>query len=175
MSRYEPIPDEAKIAAVEGIRAGRSTRDVAAELGMSEASVRRFARGAGVHSATRVLTEKATQAKIATMAASRAELARLLLEDAHRLRAQIWEPCTVAMTVSVGEGCSTVVDHRLERPTFRDQREGITACAIALDKHLKVIQFDGSPELAAAKSLLESAFEAAAKAFGTGDEIVRED
>lgn len=174
MPRRE-FPDDVKAAAVEAVRGGRSTRDVAAEFGVSPSGLRIWLTRAGVQSSVRASTEKATQAKIATMAASRAELARLLLEDAHKLRAQLWLPAKVAMTVSIGEGCSTVIDHPLDEPTFRDKREVITACAIALDKHLKVIQFDGSPELAQAKSLLESAFEAAAKAFGTGDEIVRPD
>lgn len=170
------IPDDVRAAIVEEVRAGKTTRAVAREFGVSEASVRRYARAQGVASATRELTEKATRTKIATMAASRAELARLLLEDAHRLRAQMWQPAKVAMTVSLGDGGgSTVVDHPLDEPTFKDKQAIMTACAIALDKHIKVIQFDGSPELQAAKSLLENAFAAVAKVFGSGDDLVTED
>jgi len=170
------IPDDIRAGVVEAIAAGGAIRAVAAEFGVSLASARRMADAAGVEWRTDTArTEKAVRAGHVTMAARRAELANLLLEDAHRLRQQLWQPAKVAMTVQVGDGGgSMIVDHKLDEPTFRDKREIITATAIALDKHLKVIQFDGSPELANAKSLLESAFEAAARMFGTGDELVRE-
>lgn len=164
------IPDDVREAVARAARLERTSRSIAAEFGISVASVSNICRELGVQR-DRSATEKATRATIADLAKRRAELAGLLLEDAHRLRAQLWERAQVAMVVSQGgENGSMIVDHELPEPTFRDKQAIATATGIVLDKHLKLVDRDASPDLVAGRSLLETVGTMLANAFGDGSD-----
>ena len=77
--------------------------------------------------------------QIATVAARKAQLATDLLDDAQRLRAQLFAPAIERKAMAVSDGrdmCSHVeiVDIRRSKPTFAEQTRIVTSIAIAVDK-----------------------------------------
>lgn len=129
------MPGKGKLTAderagiVEAIKAGGSCRGVAERFGRSPGTVSNIAAAEGLDF-DRSQTAKATEAKQADVQARSAELVALMVEDAHRLRAQLWEPAEYVSVTKDGE----VVRYTTPRPTFADQRNILTACAIAADK-----------------------------------------
>lgn len=175
MASETRIPDDLRAQIVEACRTERPTREIAAQFGVSESSVRRFAHAAGVE-LTRTHTAAGVRARAVDMAARRAALAEALLGDVERLRASLWEEATMPIVVSEGgESGSRIVDHPLDRPLFRDQAQIARAAAMLLDRHVKLIDRDADPNLVAAKSLIETAVASVAAAFGTGDDLVSDD
>lgn len=129
--------DEA-VALAEQIGAAEAAR----RLGLNANTVRSWMARAPQHQANaeqRAQTTHATQARLATAAERKAQLASDLLDDAQRLRAQLFAPCTErkALVVSHGQNLGSEVDiaeiHH-DQPPFADQRQIMTSIAIAVDK-----------------------------------------
>lgn len=83
----------------------------------------------------------ATATKLLVSAERKTQLAANLLDDAERLRAQLFAPCIErrAMTVSGGKDFGSsieVAEVHHDKPPFADQRQIMTSIAIAVDKIL---------------------------------------
>lgn len=96
------------------------------QTGVPRGTISQMARRAGVTVTRSKQTAAATQAAAATRAERVATLSANLLSDAERLRTKLWEP--VILTTLDGE------QSRREFPEFKDQKDVLLACAIAIDK-----------------------------------------
>ena len=119
---------------------GRTLTAIAKELGRSPAAVSRFcAQQAPPLSFDRAQTSAATEAKVADAKARRAALQLHLLDDAEKLRLQLWKR-TVAF--NFGGKDNTYNEHELDQPTFADQLKIMQATGIAVDRSLKLAEHD---------------------------------
>ena len=157
------IDDEKRAAILEDIRAkAGSTRVIAARHGVSDASVRNIAKDAGETEAfSREGTEKATRARQADLAALRAEVSEKYLRKASELLDQMSEPHLV---YSFGGKENTYNEAVLERAPTGDLRNLMTASAVALDKHLKILATETDSGAATAASMLSGIADALEKA-----------
>ena len=115
----------------------RRVSAIAAELGLT------FKRGER--------TREATEAKKADARTRRAALAVQLLDDAARMRQQLWEACTV---YNFGGKDNTFEQAMIDEPSFRDKREIMSAVGIAIDRAVRLDEYDADPGIDAAKSML---------------------
>ena len=129
---------------------GFSRNAIAADLGRSHDLVDRLAREQGL-TFDRTMTEAATRARKADLAARRADLSALLLEDAERLRSQVWQPCTV---FNFGGKDNTFEQRDLDQPPAGDKLKLLQAVRTAVDKSLHLAEFDTDRGGDAARSLL---------------------
>lgn len=106
-------------------RSGRTISKIAAELGLD------FARGEQV--------KEATEARTNTAKIKRAALILALLEDAARLREQMWQPAKV---INFGGKDNTLNQTVLPEPTFADKRNIMQAVGVALDRSVKLDAYD---------------------------------
>lgn len=144
-----PLPAEvvAEIQRLAGEGSGRN--EIARQLGVSAGTVTRHA-PAG--SFDRGGTAVAVKARQVDLAARRAELAALLLEDAAKLRAQLWQP---HMAFAFGGKENTYNEHPLSEPTPADKRALISSAVTALTAHLRLVDHDSDGGLADAESVLD--------------------
>ncbi|WP_329148791.1 helix-turn-helix domain-containing protein [Streptomyces sp. NBC_01456] len=103
----------------------------------------------------------ATEARRIDLAARRAQLAEQLHTDAERLRAQLWEPCTIG---AFGGKDNVWSETRLDRPAFGDQRQIIAATGTAIEKSLKLAPAEGGEDAAQVRSMLGTLGEALTRA-----------
>lgn len=129
---------------------GRSRNDIATEIGRGVASVSRAAKAMGL-SFDRAATKTATVAKVADAKAKRAALMNSLLDDAERLRQQLWAPTTI---YSFGGKDNTYNSREVERPPFRDQRDIVQAVNTALGASLRLDLHDGDAGADEARSMI---------------------
>ena len=103
-----PITDEQRQQVLRLAREGTLSRNqIAKDVGVSAGSVTNICKAAGV-SFDRTATEVAVRSRKADLAARRAELQLQLLQDAARLREQLWQPATYTelgkFSAAKGEG-----------------------------------------------------------------------
>ncbi|MEU0236768.1 hypothetical protein ABZ234_03690 [Nocardiopsis sp. NPDC006198] len=106
-------------------------------------------------------TEKATRARTTDMAALRAEISEKYLRKANELLDQMDEPHLV---YSFGGKENTYNEHLLDRAPTGDLRNLMTASAVALDKHLKILATETDSGAATAASMLSGIADALEKA-----------
>lgn len=162
------IPDDVRAAILEDVRAkAGSTRAIAARHNVSDASVRKIAKDAGeVDAFSRETTEKATRARVADLAALRAEVSAKYLRKANELLDQMDDPHLV---YSFGGKDNSYNEQVLERAPTGDLRNLMTASAVALDKHLKIVATETDAGAATGASMLSGiadALQVAAEALG---------
>jgi hypothetical protein len=146
----KPLDPQKRAAILDDIKAGGTCRGIARKHEVSDASVRKIAKDAGITDAfSRAQTENATRARTADMKAQRAQLAADLLADAQRLRERAWSPSQVV--VGTKDGADIVT---LDLPPLRDTREAYTAIGIAIDKHGKLGEMDADHGVGEAKAML---------------------
>ncbi|NUO58985.1 MAG: helix-turn-helix domain-containing protein [Hamadaea sp.] len=114
--------------------AGRSVRDIAADIGTTKSTIDRRLKHLGI-SLDRSSTEAATKANMADAKSRRAALQLALLEDAERLRAQMWSS---AVVFNFGGKDNTYEERTLDKPPFADQLKIMQATGIAIDRSLKL-------------------------------------
>lgn len=155
----KPITD----AELEAIRqhhaAGLSLNRTAKELGRAPSSVRLASKRLGL-SWDRSKTEKAVKARQVDMAAERAELAADLLQDAKRLREQMWQP---AVVFAFGGRDGDYSEHRVTEPPAADKRTLMQASTAALTAHLRLVDHDSDGGVAEARSVLDGFMDAVAR------------
>lgn len=133
---------EAEIQRVRDLHAqGMSRNDIARALGRSGRTVSRiaaeqvppltFERGEQVAAAT--------EARKADAKARRAELQLKLLDDAERLRAQLFAP---AHAFNFGGRDNTLNETVLSEPTYADKRNIVQAVAAAITTSIKIDEHD---------------------------------
>lgn len=143
---------------------GQGRNEIARTVGIALGSVTKIVSEAGLNF-DRTATVAATAAAKADARARRAELGRLLLEDAHRLREQVWTPTTV---FNFGGKDNTYEEHLMPKPPTGDLRNLMVIAATAIDKHLVLERHDAS-EPDAAGSLLGALLTGLQQKHGTGD------
>lgn len=144
-----PLDPDKRAAIAQAIRDGGRRNEIAREHGVSPSTVTTIATAEGIDGAfDRSATKRATEARNADVAAERARLKSLLVEDAHRLRQQLWLPCTMH---NFGGKDNTHNSIELPQPTFEQQRNIMTSVGIAVDKvaALEKLDLGGGVEEAA--------------------------
>ena len=128
-----PIPDTTRNAILADIRAGqKSCRGIARDHNVSDATVRKIAKQAGITNAfAREHTENATRARQADMAAQRARLAARLIDLAE-----------------------LSLDQATQHIRELTPRDAAIVLGIAVDKHIALERHDSDPGTDTARSLL---------------------
>lgn len=138
----EPLTDDERQRIRELHAAGRGCNQIARDLGRSPAIVSKTARELGL-SFDRSTTVAATEAKKADASALRAALMLDYLEDARRLRGQLWESCEYR---EYGGRDFTLRKWRQREPTPADKLKLMQASTMAADRSLRLQLFDGESE-----------------------------
>lgn len=130
---------------------GLSVRQIADRMGMTKTRVADRARKAGLRW-DRAQTAAATRAVVIDAKARRALLEHKLLDDAERLRAQMWEPHEY-----IDHGGKDYVEVRWTQaePTPTDKLKLMSAATQAIDRSLKIAQHDSDGGAHEATSMLQ--------------------
>ncbi|NUT31540.1 MAG: helix-turn-helix domain-containing protein [Hamadaea sp.] len=118
---------------------GFGRNEIARRIDRGERTVSRIAEKLGLSFVRSEQTKAATEAKKVDAKARRAALAIALLEDAERLRKQLWEPATV---FNFGGKENTYEERELPEPTFSDKRNIMQAIGTAVDRAVKLDEYD---------------------------------
>lgn len=118
--------------------AGKSLHAIAAEMGRGKGTISAKAKAAGL-AWDREQVQAATQAKVADARERRATLQLRLLDDAERLREQLWQP---AKWGNFGGRENTYNEVILDQPLFADKLKLMQAVGIAVDRSLKLADHD---------------------------------
>ncbi|MFI6904872.1 helix-turn-helix domain-containing protein [Nonomuraea sp. NPDC050394] len=129
---------------------------IAKQLGRDRSTISRAAAAMGI-TFDRKQTRQATEARAADNAARRAQLASDLLADAARLRKQLWEPCTIH---SFGGRDNVYNEHPVDEPPFRDKRDIMSTVGVAVEKALRLTDYDANSGASEARSMLSAIAEA---------------
>lgn len=121
-------------------------------LGIPKATVTKWAKAGGIPTVHTARTREATEARSVDLKARRQELTSLLLEDAHKLRTQLWSPAKV---INFGGKDNTLAETTLDEPLFVDKKNIMAAVGIAIDRVVKLEAVDSDNGTAGAKSMLE--------------------
>ncbi|MEU7590691.1 helix-turn-helix domain-containing protein [Micromonospora sp. NPDC049230] len=150
MPRSRPVTqdDYDQVRALHGQNLSRN--EIARRLRRSGKTISYIADELGL-AFDRSRTKAATAAKVVDARERRATLAVALLEDAARLRTQLWER---ASYVDHGGKEYDRVDWTLDEPTFADKLKLMQATGIAIDKAVRLDEYDADPGIDAAKSML---------------------
>jgi len=129
--------DHDRAHALDLLTNGTTLADTHHQTGIPKSTLTGWAKDAGIDVARS--TEKTAQATKASLEARRARLASELMEDADRLRRQLFAPCVEkrAMTVSDGQAVGShveVVEIERDQPTFAEQAKIMVSLGIAVDK-----------------------------------------
>ncbi|MFI6909895.1 helix-turn-helix domain-containing protein [Nonomuraea sp. NPDC050394] len=135
---------------------GLGCNAIARELGRDRSTISRAAADMGI-TFDRKQTRQATAARAADNAATRAQLASDLLADAVRLRKQLWEPCTIH---SFGGRDNSYNCMDVDEPPFRDKRDIMGTAGMAIDKALRLTDYDANSGASEARSMLSAIAEA---------------
>lgn len=145
-----PVTDHDRQRVRELHAEGLSRNAIARELGRSGKTISYIAAEMGLDF-ERTRTAAATEAKKTDARAKRAALALDLLDDAARLRAQLWKP---ADYVDHGGKEFERRDWTTPEPTYADKLKIMQAVGIAADKSVRLDEYDADPGIDAAKSML---------------------
>lgn len=135
--------------------AGKSCNAIAKEAGVAASTVSKICKQEGL-SFDRTNTRAAVASHAIDAKARRAELKQLLLEDAHRLRAQLWQP---ARLVNFGGKDNTLAEITLDQPLFVDKKNILTAVGIAVDRVEKLEKLDNDGGVQDAESMIQKLIE----------------
>ncbi|MFZ3569267.1 helix-turn-helix domain-containing protein [Streptomyces sp. BH034] len=145
--------------------AGKTRNEIARTLSRSPSTVSKIARECEPPLTFDRAGEVAvaTEVRRADLAARRAQLAEQLHDDAAKLRAQLFAPCTIG---AFGGKDNVWAETNLERPTFGDQRQILAATGIAIEKSLKLAPASGGEGAEQVRSMLGTLGEALTLAAG---------
>ncbi|TKR27145.1 helix-turn-helix domain-containing protein [Cellulomonas hominis] len=130
--------------------AGRTLGDTATEMGRGKGTISRHAARLGL-GWDRAQTKDATKAKKLDAEARRAQLKLDLLDDAARLREQLWKPTKV---FSFGGKDNTFNSRELPQPPHVDQLKLVQATSAAINAYGRLEQLDIAADTDDATSLL---------------------
>lgn len=141
---------------------GVSRDEIARRLDVGRATVSKYAPPG---SFDRSATQAASEARLADLRALRQQLVLDLLKDAARLREQIWLPHTA---FAFGGKDNTYNEHEIGEPTAADKRNLVQAAATAIDRAMKLLDYDSAESPDAARSMLGKLADALHDAMGDG-------
>jgi hypothetical protein len=148
-----PITEEDRRRVKALHAAGRNRNQIAKEIGRSGSTVSKIAEQLGL-SFNRDAVQAATEARVADAKARRAELMHALLDDAQKLRQQLFAPTTIH---SFGGKDNTYASRDVNQPLFKDQRDIMQATNTAITASLRIDDHDANTgDTDAAKSMLGS-------------------
>jgi hypothetical protein len=169
-----PVTDEdyQRVRELHALGMGRNA--IAREIGRAQRTVSVIAAELGLTFDTS-MTEDATRARIAQLAALRADTALDLHLDALKLTQSMWEPATV---FNFGGKDNTFAWREVDEPPAADKKALMSAAGIALEKSLKLVPPADDAGAEDAKSMLgklmaglKAAYDdAAAEEGGSGEE-----
>ena len=145
---------------------GVGRNEAARRLNKSVTAVYRASNRLGLHW-NRERTSKAVAAHQEDLKARRADLASALLDDAERMRVQLFEPYTV---YAVGGRDGHFNSEELEEMPPSEKRALLNAIGTALDKSLRLAEFDSENNLDKAKAVLGGLGKALAEAFAPSED-----
>ncbi|GAB3166934.1 hypothetical protein GCM10027059_26660 [Myceligenerans halotolerans] len=137
--------------------------EIGRRIGRSRGAVANRARALGVRS-DRTVTVAATQAKVIDAKARRATLELQLLEDAEKLRAQLWQPHEY---IDHGGKDYVRVTWTQDEPTPADKQRLMQAAVVAVDRSLKIATHDADTGVAEAVGALDQIADALAEVAKT--------
>jgi hypothetical protein len=139
MPRPKRVDDEdrTQVARLHGL--GLSRNEIARATGRSGRTVSRLAKELGLTFERGEQVRAATQAKKVDAKAKRAQLALDLLDDAARLRRQLWEPAKV---FNFGGRDNVYEERTLDKPPFADQLHIMRAVTTAAERSVKLDEYD---------------------------------
>jgi hypothetical protein len=129
--------DDQKTAALELYREHGPTH-ASKVLGIPKGTITKWGRAAGIETVSSKKTAAATEAAKVSMEARRQALAEGLMDDAEKLRSQLFGPCVEKKVVLEGDGKGyshpeiVTIDH--DEPSFGDKQRILTSIGIAVDK-----------------------------------------
>lgn len=145
-----PVTDDER-ARVSTLHAqGLSRNDIARELDRSGRTISRIANELGLRF-DREATRAATAAKKADAAERRTALALALLGDAEQLRETLWAPTTV---YAFGGRDNVFASEVLDQPDAATRLKILQATGVAVDRSLRLTEFDRDTSAEDAKSML---------------------
>lgn len=118
--------------------AGRSLNSIAKEMNRSTSTVSEHSILLGLKWDRSQMVE-ATLARVASAASLRTALELELLQDAARLRKQLFAP---AKAYNFGGRDNTYAEHKLPQPSARDQLDIMKATTLAVQHSLKISEHD---------------------------------
>ncbi len=151
--------DRARVRDLHARGFGRNA--IARELGWSAGTITTVARDLGLDF-TRTATREATAARKADAAALRSDLELQLLDDAQRLRAQVWLPHEYR---DYGGKDFVMRKWTQPEPTPVDKLKLMQAAGNALDRAIRLGELDKGGEVEEARSMLVALFEDLGAAF----------
>ena len=136
-----PVTDEEYQRVRELHAQGYGRNAIAREMGRAQRTISLMAAELGLTFDTS-MTEDATRARVAQLAALRADTALDLHLDALKLTQAMWEPARV---FNFGGKDNTFASREVEEPPAADKKALMTAAGIALEKSLRLVPpADGS-------------------------------
>ncbi len=137
------LTDDERTQIIDVLTETESVAETARRTGRSSSTVSRIGRDAGLDVAARANTKRACEANRADNAARRAELCSKLLDDAERLRLQLFAPAVVH---SFGGRENTYAEHRLPEPTFADKRNIVASVRMLATTAVDLDRYDDRGE-----------------------------
>jgi hypothetical protein len=169
MPRNVPLTAEQIAAVVAAIKGGTPRNAISRQLNIGRGSVSKIAKDHGLeHHFDRSATVVATQAKQADAAALRAALELAYLDDAARLREQLWQPITYAELGQFAEGGekeSRFVEHTQNKPAPADQLKLMQASTTAAAASQRIADSRGESGVGEVASMLGNLATALGQAF----------
>lgn len=149
-SSHRPVTEEDYQRVRELHAQGLGRNEIARQIGRAQRTVSVIAAELGLTFDTS-MTEDATRARVAQLAALRADTAVDLHLDALKLTQQLWEPTTV---FSFGGKDNTFASRQVDEPPAADKKALMTAAGIALEKSLRLVPPADDTGADAARSLV---------------------
>lgn len=135
MAAHNPLTDDERRKIRDLHAAGLSRNEIAKQIGRSGSTVSITAEQLGLSFVRGAEVASATAARVADAKAKRATLMNELLDDAAKLRAQIWEPHEYRE-----HGGRDFIEQRWtqDEPTAADKLKLMQAATIAVDRSLRL-------------------------------------
>lgn len=151
-----PITDEQRELIVSMCRNGHGRNAIAKVVGVAGATVSKIVAEAGLNFG-RTVPKEATAARKIEIAERRSKLELDLLNDAGRLRRELWEETTYYQ--AVGGADPRVMEWKLNRPIPSDQYRIMQAATTAITASQRIADAAADQGTEAAKSMLTGLME----------------
>lgn len=139
----KPVTDEERERVRTLHAQGMGRNDIAREMSRSGETVSKIAKALGISFERGEEVAAATAAKVADAKARRALLMHELLDDAEKLRGQLFAPTIIH---SFGGKENTYNSKAVDQPLFRDQRDIVQSVSTAITASLRLDQHDKTDE-----------------------------
>jgi DNA-binding CsgD family transcriptional regulator len=167
----QPIPAETVQHLCELYRNGFGVCDIAYQLQISQPTVNKYLREAGLKKpptsdAALDRMTKANKVNAEENKARRALLHDMFLDEAQHLLVRLHEPTAKVFAINAGGG--KLLEHESDAPDPREARDLMQAAGTAMAQALKLADYDAESSAEAAKSLLNGL----AEAFGVAADAI---